>query len=184
MGKDANSAKNSHIDIAVFHRSSSGKSRLSAAFACQISLEKRTLGMALGLGAPGQILLEFGLFGHDLGVTAQAVVVLEGLLVVNNIVQALFALFAGQVVMATGAAALGEAVLAVHLVVAGNAFQLGVDGMGEHDGLLRTLEFQGFVRGRRSGHTGQRQRKKHDTRENQRFLHGRPPLMMRTADEN
>ena len=57
--------------------------------------------MALGLGAGGQIFLEFGLFFHNLGVAADAVVVLEFFLGMHNIVQALLALFAGKVVVAT-----------------------------------------------------------------------------------
>ncbi len=131
--------------------------------------------MALGLGATGHVLLEVGLFFADLGVTAEAVGVLEFFLGVYHIVQALFALLAGEIVVATGAAALGIAFLAVHLVVTGNAFNLGMYRVGEHDGLLRTLEFQRLVRGGGGGKSGQGQGKHHDTGKNQNFLHGRPP---------
>ena len=131
--------------------------------------------MALGLGATGHVLLEVGLFFADLGVTAEAVGVLEFFLGVYHIVQALFALLAGEVVVATGAAALGKAFLAVHLMVTGNSFNLGMHCVREHDSLLGALEFQRFVRGGRGGKSGQSQGKHHDTGKNQNFLHGRPP---------
>ena len=133
------------------------------------------LRMALGLGATGHILLEFGLFFANLGVAAEAVGVLEFFLGVHHIVQTLFALLAGEVVVATRAAALGKAILAVHLVVTGNAFYLGMHRVGEHDSFLRTLEFQRFIRSSRGSKSGQGQSKHHDTGKNQNFLHGRPP---------
>jgi len=138
--------------------------------------------MALGLGAGGQIFLEFGLFFHNLGVAADAVGVLELFLGVHNIVQALFALLACEVIVATGAAALGKAFLAVHLMVTGNALNLGMHCVREHNGLLGTLEFQRFVRGGGRCKRGQGQGKHHDTGKNQNFLHGRPPFVrqMRT----
>ena len=66
------------------------------------------LRMALGLGASGQVFLEIGLFGHGLGVTFHAVGVLEPGLGMDHVVQALLALFAGQVIVAASAAALGS----------------------------------------------------------------------------
>ena len=62
---------------------------------------KPGLRMTLGLGAGGQLFLEFGLFFHNLSVAADAVGVLEFFLGVHNIVQALFALLAGEVIVAT-----------------------------------------------------------------------------------
>ena len=103
------------------------------------------------------------------------VYVLEFLLGVHHIVQAFFALLAGEVVVATGAAALGVAFFAVHLVMTSNAFNLGMHRVGEHDGFLRTLEFQRFVRRGGGGKSGKSQSKHHDTGKNQNFLHGRPP---------
>lgn len=133
--------------------------------------------MALGLGATGQIFLELGLFSHNFGVAAKAVGVLEFFLVVYHEVQALFALLAGKVVMATGSAALGEAFLAIDLVVTGHAFNLGMYCMREHDSFLGAFEFQRFVRRGRRGKRGQGQGKHHDTGKNQNFLHGRPPFV-------
>ena len=55
--------------------------------------------MALGLGAAGEILLQLGLFGHDLGVAFQTGLMLETGLGVDHIEETLFALLGGQIVM-------------------------------------------------------------------------------------
>ena len=131
--------------------------------------------MALGLGASGEVLLEIGLFGHGLGVTFHTVSVLETGLGMDHVVQALFTLFASQVIVTAGTAALGEAFLAVNRVVTGHAFHLGMRRVGEHDGLLGAFDLQRFV-----GHSGggpgaySKEQGQH-TGKSKSFFHDSPP---------
>ena len=98
------------------------------------------LRMALGLGATGEVLLQVRLFGHDLDVTGQAALMLQGsiglFLGVHHIVQAVGPLLVLQVVMTAGGGALGIAFLAVHRVVADDAFHGLVGGVVEGHRLL------------------------------------------------
>ena len=137
------------------------------------------LRMALGLGATGEVLLQVRLFGHDLDVTGQAALMLQGgiglFLGVHHIVQAVGPLLVLQVVMTAGGGALGIAFLAVHRVVADDAFHGLVGGVVEGHRLLGigTLQDETVSRdrglGRDGGHgqgqsqdTGRQQGELHD----------------------
>ena len=131
--------------------------------------------MALGLGATGHILLEVGLFSHNLGVTFQTVGMLESGLGVDHVVQALLALFAGQVIVAASAATFGEAFLAVNRVVTGHAFHLGMGSVGKHDGLLRAFELQRFVGHGGGGPSAYSKEQGQHTGKSKGFFHDSPP---------
>ena len=131
--------------------------------------------MALGLGASGQVFLEIGLFGHGLGVTFHAVGVLESGLGMDHVVQALLALFAGQVIVAASAATFGEAFLAVNRVVTGHAFHLGMGSVGKHDGLLRAFDLQRFVGHGGGGPSAYSKEQGQHTGKSKGFFHDSPP---------
>ena len=131
--------------------------------------------MALGLGATGEVFLEVGLFGHNLAMAGKTAGVLEVALGVHNVVQALFALFGGQVVMTAGAAAYGKAFLAVHQMVAGHALHFFMGGVGKHDSFLRAFDFNGLVRHGRCGPDAHGKKQGQHTGENKSFFHSNPP---------
>ena len=86
--------------------------------------------MALGLGAAGEILLQLGLFGHDLGVAFQTGLMLEAGLGVDHIEETLFALLGGQIVMTARSGALLE--VFIHPIpVKGRAGEQVVEIVGE-----------------------------------------------------
>ena len=131
--------------------------------------------MALGLGASGQVFLEIGLFGHGLGVTFHTVGMLETGLGMDHVVQALLALFAGQVIVAASAATFGEAFLAVNRVVTGHAFHLGLGSVGKHDGLLRAFDLQRFVGHGGGGPSAYSKEQGQHTGKCKSFFHSSPP---------
>ena len=133
------------------------------------------LRMALRLGATGEILLEFRLFGHNLAMAFGAVGVLEPCLGVNHIEQALFTLLGGQVVMAACTAAFGKAFLTVHQMVTGHAFHLFMRSVGKHDGLLGALDFYRFVRSSGCSPSAHGKDQGQYTGESKNFFHGSPP---------
>lgn len=100
--------------------------------------------MASGTLATGQFLFEIRLFGHDFRMAFKAGLMLEILvLVVHYKVEAGLAFLFLQIVMAAGCGAFFELFLAVNLVVAINAFDFGMAGMGKHDRFFGALDGNG-----------------------------------------
>ena len=133
--------------------------------------------MALGLGAAGKILLEIGLFSHDLVVALQTGLELRVLFVVHDVVKALGALLARQIIMAAGRGALGKVFLAVHRMVADRALDGLVGAVVElHDLLgVGAHHLQPVGRSGRGGKRGRGKGQRQQSSRDQGELHTTSP---------